>query len=187
MKRYITIIALAVLPFTMSAQQNNMQWNPGNAPRGQWDPGAHQPRFGGGQQQFSPEAFKQRLEQFVTQHAGLTQQESQQFFPLLHEMLSKQRQIQNNINANLRKGNEAKSESDFERLLKQNAQLEIENNRIELSYYQKFHKILTWEKIYKVKGALYLFNMEALRKFAPTPNPQHRIGQWPAVPQQQKK
>ena len=186
MKRYIAILALTVLPLTMSAQQNNRQWNPGNQPHGQWNPGARQPGFGG-QQQFSPEAFKQRLEQFVSQHAGLTQQEGQQFFPLLQEMLGKQRQVQNKINANLRKGNEAKSESDFERLLKENAELEIENNRIELNYYQKFHKILSWEKIYKVKGALYLFNMEALRKFTPTPNPQRRFGQWPAPPQQQQK
>ena len=181
MKRYIAIFALIALPLSMTAQQNNRQWNPGTPPQGHWNPGARQNGFG--QQQFSPEAFKQRLEQFVTQHAGLTQQECQKFFPLLHEMLSKQRQVQNKINANLRKGNDAKSESDFERLLKENAELEIENNRIELAYYQKFHKVLSWEKIHKVKGALYLFNMEALRKFTPQP----RVGQCPTPPHHQKK
>ena len=184
MKRYIAILALSALPLMMAAQQQKQQfpagpqhnlWHPGNTQHGQWN--------NQGRQQFSPEAFKKGLEQFVAANAGLTAQESQQFFPLLHEMLAKQREIQNKINANLRKGTGTKNEQDFEKLLNENAQLEIENNKIELNYYQKFHKVLSWEKIYKVKGALYLFNMEALKKFTPQRPP---IGQWKAPGQQRQ-
>ena len=182
MKRYFIILALAILPAIAVAQQHPWQQG-GNTPQ-PWRPGQQVPGFNMPQpQQFSPEAYKKHLEQYITEHAGLTQQEGQKFFPMLHEMMAKQREVQGKRHANLRKGNEAKNEVDFEKLLNQNAELSIEESRIELMYYKKFHRVLSWEKIYKVNGALYMFNMEALRRFTP----QRPAGQWPGQQRQNKK
>ena len=41
---------------------------------------------------FSPEEYKHRMEFFIAKEACLTQSEAQKFFPLLHEMLEKQRE-----------------------------------------------------------------------------------------------
>lgn len=179
MKKAITIIMLSLMQLLAMAQWQGFGQMPGTAA------GQHNQ-----QQQFSPEAFKQFLEQFIRERAGLTQQEGQVFFPMLHEMMSKQREVQNKIFANMRKGNNAKTEAEYEQILNQNAELSIEDSRIEIAYYKRFHKVLSWEKIYKVRNALYQFNMEALRKFTPQrhtwqgPNsfrgqvPQHQ-GPWP--------
>ena len=45
-------------------------------------------------QKFSPEKFQAEMEQFITQEACLTPEESAKFFPLLREMHQKQRAIQ---------------------------------------------------------------------------------------------
>ncbi len=164
MRKAITIVMLSLMPLLAMAQWQGFGQFPG-APAGQQNQ----------QQQFSPEAFKQFLEQFIREKAGLTQQEGQRFFPMLHEMMAKQRDVQNRIFANMRKGSNAKTEAEFERIINLNSELSIEDSKIELAYYKQFHKVLSWEKIYKVRNALYQFNMEALRKFSPTPQ---RRGAW---------
>ena len=44
-------------------------------------------------QQFSPEKFQADLEQFITNEANLTPEESKKFFPLYREMQQKQRVV----------------------------------------------------------------------------------------------
>ena len=64
-------------------------------------------------------------------------------------------------------GKDAKTEDDFEKIVKKTTELQVENRKIEVTYYKKFYKVLTWEKIYKVRVAITKFNMNALRHFAP--------------------
>ena len=48
-------------------------------------------------QKFSPEKFQADMEQFITQEANLTPQESAAFFPLFREMQNKQRGLFNRL------------------------------------------------------------------------------------------
>ncbi len=120
---------------------------------------------------FSPEEFNHRLEEFVKCEAELTPQECKKFFPLMHEMLNKQREINGKIQYTIGLGFKAKTEADYEKIIAWVTDLEVESKKIEQTYYKKkFHAVLTWKKIHKVRTALHKFNMEALRRFYPQDN-----------------
>lgn len=123
---------------------------------------------------FSPEDFKRKMETFITKHAGLTQQEGQSFYPLLHEMLEKQHKFMDRQRDLMRKGKDDLSEDEYEKIIEEVTALEIENKKIEKSYYKKFHTVLSWKKIHKVRHALFEFNMEALKRFSPPCNMNNR-------------
>ena len=148
-KAIMTLVLCIFMALPMSAQQNNWQRNQQ------------------GQRQFSPEAFNKRLEEFVQNEVGLSQQEGQKFFPMMHEMLNKQREVQGKIHRTMMQGMNAKTEADYEQYIKQITDLEIENSKTEQIYYKKFHNVLSWQKIYKVRVALQKFNMEVLKMFTP--------------------
>ncbi len=149
----LTIISLCLCAssFAQQQQQQQQEWNP------------HQ-----GMRQFSPEAFNRKLEEFVKCEAELTPQECKNFFPLMHEMLNKQREINGKIQYTIGRGFKAKTEQDYEEIIAWVTDLEVESKKIEQTYYKKkFHSVLSWKKIHKVRTALQKFNMEALRRFAP--------------------
>lgn len=116
--------------------------------------------------QFSPEHFKQELEKFVTNEASLTDSEAQRLFPMLHEMMALERKNNEEATRLMQACNENSSEAEYERTLKKCLALEIDNKTIEQNYYKKFHSVLSWKKIHKVRSALFKFNMYALRRFS---------------------
>ncbi|MBQ9362621.1 MAG: hypothetical protein IJT97_04270 [Bacteroidaceae bacterium] len=126
---------------------------------------AQWPNFG--RQQFSPEKFRENMENFITKEAGLTANEQQKFYPMLNEMLSAQRKLMAQEREVMKSGQKAKTEAEYEQIVKKTTELQVENRKIEQTYYKKFAKVLTWEKIYKVRMALTKFNMHALRNFSP--------------------
>ena len=137
----------------------------------------------GQRREFSPELFKKKLEIFISKEAGLTPAEGQRFFPMLHEMMEKQRKNSDKGRDMLRAAGECASESQYEQVLEQSCTLEIENKKIEKQYLRKFHTVLSWKKIYKVRRAMFRFQIEALKRFAPPPqhdqdNRGHRRWNW---------
>ena len=145
MKR-IMIALCCLLMTTMSFAQGNGQWQ---------------------RHEFSPERYKQKLEEFVTREAGLTPEEAQRLFPMLHEMLAKQLHNNNAQREAMRSCGENASEADYEKAIKQTLALDVENKRLEQDYYKKFHSVISWKKIHAVRMALWKFQMEALRRFTP--------------------
>ena len=121
----------------------------------------------------SPEKYKQMMERFVMEKAGVTQEEASAFFPIFHEMLNEQRQVRREMGRLMREGKEAKSEADYQRIMERIVDLEIKQKEVEKSYYERFSKVLCWEKMFKVKCALQEFGMEALNRFYPR-NPHRR-------------
>lgn len=151
MSRLILIIISLCFSISSFAQQQQQEWASRQGIR-----------------QFSPEAFNRKLEEFVSCEAELTPQECKNFFPLMHEMLNKQREINGKIQYTIGLGFKAKTEKDYEEIITWVTDLEVESKRIEQTYYKKkFHAVLSWKKIHKVRTALQRFNMEALRRFAP--------------------
>ena len=80
MKKLLTLIMLAVLTLSTSAQGNRQQR-------------PQQQRQQQQQQRFSPERFEQQLQEYITNEAHLTPQEAEKFFPLYKEMQNKQRAL----------------------------------------------------------------------------------------------
>ncbi len=126
----------------------------------------------GKRKEFSPEAYRQRMESFIAKEACLSNEEQEKFFPMLREMMEAQRKLMEQEREIMMSGKEAKTEADFEKIIKKTTELQVENRKIEVTYYKKFYKVLTWEKIYKVRVAITKFNMHALRNFAPRNNKQ---------------
>ena len=122
--------------------------------------------------EFSPEKYRQNLEAFITKEVCLTPEEQQKFYPLLGEMMEAQRKLMDQEREIMRSGKDAKTEADFEKIISKSTALQVENRKLEQTYYKKFGKVLSWEKIYKVRIAMVRFNMQALRKFSP------RKGKW---------
>ncbi len=147
MKRICTLLLCLALAATLAAQQRQPTWR--------------------SRQQFSPEQFRRDLETFVTREASLTPIEAHQFFPMLHEMLEKQRKNKDEAREIMRKCDENTSEREYEQILTKALRLDVRNAEIEQAYCKKFHSVLSWKKIHKVRIALFRFNMQALRNFAP--------------------
>ena len=128
-----------------------------------------------GQWQFSPEKYYQHMEDFITKEANLSDTEKTKFFPLFKEMLEAQRKIVEQEREIMRSFRNAKTESEFQNIIEKTTSLQVENKKIEQTYYKKFGKVLTWEKICKVRMAQTKFNMHALRRFSPKQG-DHRKG-----------
>ncbi len=124
---------------------------------------------------FSPERYKARMEEFITKEAELTKEDGEKFFPMLHEMMDKQRQVNRESHKLMHQGKNAASEEDYKRIINELTDLDIKNKQIEKEYYNKFNSALSWQKILKVRNALFRFNMEALQRFSPaSPNDGNR-------------
>lgn len=116
---------------------------------------------------FNPAVFKQKMEQFLANKACLTQEESDAFFPLLNELMDKQRSMSREMRKLMREGRNAQSEEAYQKIMGDIIDLEIEQKQLEKAYYEKFNAVLSWKKMFLVKRAIQEFSMEALKKFYP--------------------
>lgn len=115
--------------------------------------------------QFSPEAFKQELQNFITKEAQLNEKESKDLFPILFEMLSKKRANQKERMQLMHSVKPETTDAQYATIIDKVTTLDIEDKRIEKEYYKKFQKVLSNKKVFQVRIALDRFQMEALRKF----------------------
>jgi len=129
-------------------------------------------------EKFSPERFDRKLEDFVIREVKLTPLEAQKFFPLLHEMHDKQRKNLDKGRAVMASVGEKSTEAQYADALNKAMECEVANKKLEKEYLRKFHDVLSWEKIYKVKRALDRFHMEVLRRFAPPRQGQNAHDNW---------
>ena len=60
-----------------------------------------------------------------------------------------------------------KTEAEYEDIISKVTSLELESKKVEQTYYKKFHTVLSWKKIHRVRIALGKWNMELLRQFSP--------------------
>lgn len=149
-------------------------------------PEANRPR--GPKTEFSPEQFIKELKDFIINEAQLTPPEATRFFPMLFEMHDKTRKIQDKqreLSMKAMMGEAQMTESQYAKTVDEITKLEVTAKEIEQTYYKKFHSVLSWKKIYKVRVAINKFHMQALSRFqpgrtnnnhprGPQGNPQHR-------------
>lgn len=131
---------------------------------------------------FSPEQYRQELEHFVAWDAGLTPGESFLLFPMLHEMMERQRKANDEARQLMMQCDENTTEEQYAYILDRCLTLEVNAKKIERDYYKKFHRVLSWRKVHKVRTAMFKFNMHALSRFAPPKTEQSQWygqGNWP--------
>jgi hypothetical protein len=97
--------------------------------------------------EFSIEAYKKGLEEHVKRGAELTPQECEKLFPLIHELMNKKRELSDQQRA-LYKNlfNKDISDSEYEDIINKSLDYDIQINKLEKSYYKKFHTIIHGRK-----------------------------------------
>lgn len=114
-------------------------------------------------QQFSPEKFQADLEQFITNEANLTPEESMKFFPLYREMQQKQRVVFKQMKD--LGVNKPADEAACKKALEKRDELELEQKRIQQNYHKQFLNVLPASKVYDVIKAENHFHRTAFRKW----------------------
>lgn len=153
MRNFIFLLLVSIASLATHAQQ----------PNGPWQKPWAQPK-----QQFSPEQFVKDMKAFVINEAKLTQEEADKFFPMWFEMYGKTQAVQKKIRELQREAHKSQAqmtESQYESTINEICKLEVKDKQIEQAYYKKFHSVLSWEKIYKVRNAINAYHMRAISMF----------------------
>ena len=114
------------------------------------------------QQKFSPEKFQAALEQYITNEAGLTPEESAKFFPLYREMQQKQRVVYNKMRELFKIPSD---EAASKRAIQRRDQYELELKQIAQTYHNKFLRVVSATKVYKTIIAEDQFHRRAFRNW----------------------
>jgi hypothetical protein len=115
---------------------------------------------------FKPDEFKAKLENYITQKVGFTQEEAQAFYPIYFEMKGKQRQLQRKIfwlKKNEPCANAA--DKDFAIAIQKIKDLGVEMAELEVSYYKKLCGAVSPRKVYAAMRAEDEFHRQMLENF----------------------
>lgn len=113
---------------------------------------------------FSKEEFRARQESYLTEKAELTKEEAAKFFPIYFELQDRKKAINDEGWRQIRKGKDPKTtESEYEQIVDNIVKARIEADKLDLEYLQKFKKILSAKKIYKLQRAEMKFHRDILK------------------------
>ena len=98
---------------------------------------------------FTKEEFRARQEAYLTQKAEITQEEATKFFPIYFELQDRKKTVNDKAWEQARKG--------------KNPKARIEADKLDLEYLQRFKKILSPKKIYKLQRAEIKFHRDILK------------------------
>ena len=110
---------------------------------------------------FSPERFRADLQQYVTQEAGLTEQEVAKFFPIYDEMVKRQRPIHKKIKQLTR--NKPADEEGCVQAIKERDNLEMEIRQIQKQFHRNMLAVLPAGKVYDAILAIDKFHRKQLK------------------------
>lgn len=120
--------------------------------------------YHGVQQRLSPEEFKQKQQDFITQEAQLSKKEAASFFPVYFLLQDEKAALNRKAHLLFKRGNEVSlSEKDYKTILDELQDIRIQQAQLEKDYYDKFSKILSYEKIYKIQQAETKFHRQLIR------------------------
>jgi hypothetical protein len=101
---------------------------------------------------FTKEEFRARQEAYLTQKAEITQEEATKFFPIYFAW------------EQARKGKNPKTtDAEYEQIIEGIVKARIEADKLDLEYLQRFKKILSPKKIYKLQRAEIKFHRDILK------------------------
>ena len=119
---------------------------------------------GGCDQRLTREEFRARQQAYITEKAGLTKEEADKFFPLYFELQDRKKELNDEAWRLLRKGKDENiSEDLYEEIMIGVYDARVSTDRLERSYLEKFRKVLSYKKIYKVLRAEMRFNRDLLK------------------------
>ncbi len=113
---------------------------------------------------FSKEEFRARQEAFLTEKAELTKEEAIKFFPIYFELQDRKKAVNDEGWKQVRKGKDPKTtEAEYAEIVDNIVKARIQSDKLDLEYLQKFKKILSAKKIYKLQRAEMKFHRNILK------------------------
>ena len=120
--------------------------------------------MGSPNQHLSPKEFRAKQQAFITEKAGLTQEEAAKFFPVYFELQDRKKQLNDEAWKLLRSGKDEKTtDTQYGEILEGVYDARIASDRLDKTYFEKFKKILSCKKIYLVQRAEMRFHRELLK------------------------
>ena len=104
----------------------------------------------GGARGFNKQEFRQRMQEFITKEANLTQEEAKAFFPIYNEFKDKQRQIHMSICKLKKNTPQDNDEKAYEKCLMEMAELNAQMAGLDSVYYKKICKAISAQKFFKI-------------------------------------
>jgi hypothetical protein len=130
------------------------------------------------QQKLTPKEFREKQQTYITKAAELTSEEADKFFPLYFELQEKKKGLNDDIWKLMKEGRkEETSESRFGEIVDRVYDLRIAIDKLDKSYTQKFRKIISNKKIYRVQDAEVRFRRDMLKDMShgrPAAKPKQR-------------
>lgn len=133
--------------------------------------------------QFSPTEYWKQQKAFFTEKAGLTEDESEKFFPLYNELQQKKRELNREVRRMSYQDNQ--TEDQARKTLDVIAETNLKIAQLEKEYLEKFKEVLPASKILKVQNAEDQFNSQILKDIQQSRGHQFQQGpqQRPQQPQ----
>ncbi len=131
--------------------------------------------FDGWNQHLTPQEFREKQKEFITEKAGLTREEADRFFPLYFELQDKKKELTDKVSKLMQKGRQENlSEAEYEKILKGVIDTRIASEELEKSYMDKFKMIISYQKIYQVRRAEMRFHREILKGIQQQPRQEQK-------------
>ena len=112
----------------------------------------------------SEEEFRAKKQAYLTEQAGLTEEEAAQFFPVYYELQALKKQVNRKAWNEARKGkNPETTEAEYENILLSFIDAEEKNCNLDKEYLKKYQSILSNKKIYMVLRAEIKFNRNMVK------------------------
>lgn len=117
-----------------------------------------------GPHNFSPQKFREDMENFIILSTGMTALDAKNFFPLYHELHDKQRKINKEIMRLKRmQKKDNPTEKECKEYVERIMELKVESAELEQAYFKKMCKVISPKKVHAVMIAEDKFHRRMLQ------------------------
>ena len=101
---------------------------------------------------------------YLTQKAELTAEEAGKFFPIYFELQDRKKAINDKAWQKARKGkNPNTTDAEYEEIVDEIAHARLESDKLDIEYLNRFKKILSPKKLFKLQRAEIKFHRDLLK------------------------
>lgn len=115
-------------------------------------------------QRLTQDEFRAKQKAYITEKAGLTQEEVAKFFPLFFELQDQKKQLNDKAWKAIRMGkDEDTTEAEYEEIMESVYDSRVASDLLDKTYFKKYKEILSCKKIYLIQKAEMKFHRELLK------------------------
>lgn len=111
--------------------------------------------------------FEKNKQEFIIKEAQLTTKEAEVFFPLNIELQKKKLELHRKYHEDMKQAKDAGniSEEEYKKLINSNIDIRMKEAELDKEYSEKFNKIISPQKLFRIQQAEKIYMQEELRKY----------------------